>query len=119
MTTPLARIQDHHDHQRQTVDQEAMATAEAAETLLGKEGERPMVKRRIATGTGGTVEAPTGMATVEVTVTTARNGADDFRHHNDATNLWTGRCLTRFGNERGNKLRPPSAQDGGGPTAMA
>ena len=67
-----------------------MATAEAAGNLLEKEVERPMVRRKIATDIDVTVVAPTGTATAEVTVTTARNGAGDFRHHSDATILRTG-----------------------------
>ena len=103
MATQRARIRAHHDHQRRTVVQEATATVEAAGTLLGKEGARPMVRRTTATDTGEAMEAPMGETTAEVTATTARNGADDFRHHSDATSLPTGRCLTRIGSVRGNK----------------
>ena len=113
METQQVRIRDHHDHRHRTVDQEATATAEAAGTFPEKEGERPMVRRKIASDTGETVEAPVGTAKVGVTGTTARSGAGDFRHHNDATNLSTGRCLTRIGSVRGKKSRPPSAQNGG------
>ena len=109
MATPLARTHDHHDHRHRTVDQEAPATVEAARTLLEREGGRPMVRRKIATDAGKTVEAPVGTTTVEVTETMARNGAEDFRHHNDETNLSTGRSLIRIGSVRGKKSRHPSA----------
>ena len=113
MVTQRAPTRDHHDRRHRTVGQEPTATAEAAGNLLEKEGERPMVKRKIATDIDVTVVALAGTATEEVTVTKARNGAGGFRHHSDATILRTGRCLTRIGSERGKRSRPPSAKNGG------
>ena len=78
-------------------------------TLLGKEGGGPMVKRRIATDTDGTVEAPMGTEATGVTMTTAQGGADDVQHHHDATNLSTGRCLARTRNVRGRDQNTPTA----------
>ena len=66
-----------------------------------------MVKRRIATDIGETVTLPAGKATEEVTVTTARNGADDFRHHSVVTSRPTGRCLTHPESAKGKRSKPP------------
>ena len=63
------------------------ATAEVAESLPEREGERPMVKGRNATDPVGMMGAQMEAATAVETGTMFLAGADGPRPHHDATNL--------------------------------
>ena len=81
--------------------------AVTAVTLQEKGGERPMVKRKIAKDPEETAGALAGMAMMEVTATMSRDGAEEHRHHHDATNLSMGPCLTHIGSAKGKRSKPP------------
>ena len=74
-------------------------------TLQGKEGERPMVRKRIAIDTGKAEVTKAGTTTEGMMAMTTQDGDDVCRHHNDATISQMGRCLVRTANERGKRLR--------------
>ena len=81
--------------------------AVTAVTLQEKGEERPMVKGKIAKDPEETAGALAGTAMMEVTATMSRAGAEEPRHHHDATNLSMGQCLTHIGSVKGKRSKPP------------